>query len=59
MPASAQLRGQPDTASFTLCGAYMSNSIFSSLTPMSIASCVPKRQCSAPTQVFTVRIDLP
>jgi hypothetical protein len=59
MPASAQLRGQPLTASLTLCGEPMPNSIFSSLTPISIERCVPKRQCSAPTQVFTVRMLLP
>ena len=59
MPASAQFRGQPETASFTLWGDHMPKSIFSSLTPMSMERWVPKRQCSEPTQVFTVRMDLP
>ncbi len=55
MPDSAQLRGQPDTASFTLCGAYMRHSAFSSSWPMRVESCVPKRHHSDPTHVFTVR----
>jgi hypothetical protein len=55
MPDSAQLRGQPDTASFTLCGAYMRHSARSSSWPIFVESCVPKRHHSLPTQVFTVR----
>src|SRR3990172_201369 len=52
---SAQLRGQPLTAIFTLCGVHEPQVIFSSLTPMAVESCVPKRHHSLPTQVFTVR----
>src|SRR5947199_9331243 len=55
MPASAQLRGQPDTASFTLCGAYIRHSARSSSLPIVVESCVPKRHHSLPTHVFTVR----
>ena len=55
MPDSAQLRGQPDTASFTLCGAYMRHSARSRSLPICVESCVPKRHHSLPTQVFTVR----
>src|SRR6185312_8579248 len=50
---SAQLRGQPDTASFTLCGCHEPQVIFSSATPMPVESWVPKRHHSEPTQVFT------
>ncbi len=55
MPASAQLRGQPLTASLTLCGAYMRHSARSRSLPICVESCVPKRHHSLPTQVFTVR----
>jgi hypothetical protein len=55
MPLSAQLRGQPDTASLTLCGAYMRHSARSRSCPIFVLSCVPKRHHSLPTQVFTVR----
>ena len=55
----AVARGQPETASLTLCGAYMPNSIFSSFAHVHRQRWVPKRQCSAPTQVFTVRRLLP
>jgi hypothetical protein len=55
MPDSAQLRGQPETASFTLCGAYIRQSARSSSWPMRVESCVPNRHHSEPTQVFTVR----
>ena len=46
--ASAQLRGQPDTASFTLCGAYMRHSARSRSLPSPVESCVPKRHHSLP-----------
>jgi hypothetical protein len=59
MPDSAQLRGQPDTASFTLCGLHMLASIVSRSMPICVLFWVPKRQNSLPTQVFTVRIDFP
>ena len=59
IPASAQLRGQPETASLTLCGAAMRSSAFSSATPSAVESCTPKRHHSDPTQVLTVRIALP
>src|SRR5439155_1834306 len=55
MPDSAQLRGQPDTANFTLCGAYIRHSARSSSLPIVVESCVPNRHQSLPTQVFTVR----
>ena len=55
MPDSAQLRGQPETASLTLCGAYMRQSARSRSLPICVESCVPKRHHSLPTQVFTVR----
>jgi hypothetical protein len=55
MPASAQLRGQPDTANFTLCGAYMRHMARSRSLPIWVLSCVPMRHHSLPTQVFTVR----
>ncbi|MNU00427.1 hypothetical protein D3C72_2435560 [compost metagenome] len=58
MVASAQLRGQPETASFTLCGVQVPQVIRSSLTPRPVLSCVPKRHHSDPTQVFTVRSPL-
>ena len=53
--ASAQLRGQPETASLTLAGVHEPHMNFSSLTPSPVESCVPKRHQSEPTQVFTVR----
>ena len=53
--ASAQLRGQPETASFTLAGVHDPHMNFSSLMPSPVESCVPKRHHSEPTQVFTVR----
>ena len=56
--ASAQLRGQPETAIFTLCGVHDPQSRFSSRMPSPVESCVPKRQKSVPTQVFTVRSPL-
>jgi hypothetical protein len=37
MPASEQFLRQPETASFTLCGAHMANSIFSRFTPRAMA----------------------
>src|SRR5688500_7043806 len=55
MPDSAQFRGQPDTASLTLCGAYMRHSARSRALPIDVESCVPNRHHSEPTQVFTVR----
>src|SRR5438128_10106795 len=55
MPDSAQLRGQPDTASLTLCGAYIRHSARSRSLPSCVESCVPKRHHSEPTHVFTVR----
>src|SRR6185436_1198477 len=57
--ASAQLRGQPDTASFTLCGCHEPQVVRSSLMPRPVESCVPNRHHSLPTQVFTVRSALP
>ncbi len=56
---SAQLRGQPDTASLTLCGAHILKKAFSRSMPIWVESCVPKRHHSEPTQVFTVRSALP
>jgi hypothetical protein len=53
--ASAQLRGQPETASLTLAGVHEPHMNFSSLTPSPVESWVPKRHQSVPTQVFTVR----
>src|SRR4029453_9958372 len=55
IPDSAQLRGQPETASFTLCGAYIRHNARSSCWPIVVESCVPNRHHSLPTQVFTVR----
>ena len=55
MPASAQLRGQPLTAYFTLCGAYMRHMARSRSLPICVLSCVPMRHHSLPTQVLTVR----
>src|SRR5687768_18202754 len=57
--ASAQLRGQPDTAILNLCGIQLPQLIRSILTPSPVESCVPKRHHSDPTQVFTVRSALP
>ena len=53
--ASAQFRGQPETAILTLCGVQEPQSRFSSRMPRPVESWVPKRQKSVPTQVFTVR----
>ena len=55
MPASAQFRGQPLTANFTLCGAYMRHIARSKSLPICVESWVPKRHHSEPTQVLTVR----
>src|SRR3990170_1222838 len=57
--ASAQLRGQPETAILNLCGVHAPQVIFSSAIPMLVESCVPKRHHSDPTQVFTVLSALP
>ena len=56
--ASAQLRGQPDTPDFTLCGVCSPSQSFSISIPRPIESPRPKRQKSVPTQVFTVRTAL-
>ena len=53
--ASEQLRGQPATADFTLCGVCRPSIARSSAMPTPIASPRPKRQKSVPTQVLTVR----
>ncbi len=53
--ASAQLRGQPDTASLSLAGVQEPHMNFSMRMPSPVESCVPKRHQSEPTQVFTVR----
>ena len=53
--ASAQLRGQPETASLTLAGVHEPHMTFSDPMPSPVESCVPKRHQSEPTQVFTVR----
>src|SRR6266852_6514938 len=55
IPDSAQLRGQPETASLTLCGAYIRHSARSRSLPICVESCVPNRHHSEPTQVLTVR----
>ena len=52
---SAQLRGQPDTASFILWGDSMPWNRFSIFTPRVVLSPRPKRQKSVPTQVLQVR----
>src|SRR5476651_2553099 len=57
--ASAQLRGQPDTANLVLCGVQEPQVICSRAIPIAVESCVPKRHHSDPTQVFTVRNALP
>src|SRR5690606_20444610 len=57
--ASAQLRGQPETAILNLCGIQLPQVIRSILTPSPVESWVPNRHHSLPTQVFTVRNDLP
>src|SRR3546814_19902225 len=57
--ASAQLRGQPDTAILNLCGIHEPQVICSVLIPSPVESCVPKRHHSDPTQVLTVRNALP
>src|SRR5450830_339595 len=58
MPDSAQLRGQPDTANLTLCDAHIWSNAFSISIPICVEFCVPNRQNSEPTQVFTVRMPL-
>ena len=57
--ASAQFRGQPDTASLNLCGIQEPQVSCSSLTPRPVESWVPKRHQSEPTQVLQVRSALP
>ena len=52
---SAQLRGQPLTAIFSLAGISSRSNFFSRAMPMPIESWVPNRQKRLPTQVFTVR----
>ena len=56
--ASAQLRGQPTAAIFTLCGVNSCSKRRSISMPALVESCVPKRQNSVPTQVFTMRTPL-
>jgi hypothetical protein len=56
--ASAQFRGQPDTAIFTFAGVHEPHMNFSMRTPSPVESCVPKRHQSVPTHVFTVRSPL-
>ena len=56
---SAQLRGQPDTASFIFAGDSMPWNRDSSSMPSLVESPVPNRQNSLPTHVFTVRKLLP
>jgi hypothetical protein len=56
--ASAQLRGQPDTADFTLWGVYKPSHSRSMSIPRPIESPIPKRQKSLPTHVLTVRTAL-
>ena len=53
--ASAQLRGQPETAILTLAGVHEPHMNFSMRMPRPVESWVPKRHQSEPTQVFTVR----
>src|SRR3546814_7209932 len=48
--ASAQLRGQPDTAILNLCGIHEPQVICSVLIPSPVESCVPKRHHSDPTR---------
>src|ERR1700709_962814 len=55
LDASAQLRGQPETANLTLCGVHEPQHIFSSLMPNPVESWVLKRHHSLPTQVLSVR----
>src|SRR5512142_3081975 len=57
--ASAQLRGQPVTASFSLAGLSRPWNRLSRAIPSAVESPSPYRQNSAPTQVFTVRKLLP
>src|SRR5258708_9946850 len=57
--ASAQLRGQPETAILNLWGIHEPQLIRSILMPCPAESCVPKRHHSEPTQVFTVLSALP
>ena len=59
MLASAQLRGQPETAILNLAGVHEPHVIFSVLMPKPVESWVPNRHHSLPTQVFTVLNDLP
>ena len=56
--ASAQLRGQPTVAIFTLCGVKRFSKRRSISMPAAVESCVPKRQKSVPTHVFTMRTPL-
>ena len=53
--ASAQFRGQPETAILTLAGVHDPHMNFSMRMPRPVESWVPKRHQSVPTQVFTVR----
>src|SRR5215212_9601401 len=57
MPDSAQLRGHPETASLTLCGAYIAQSARSRSLPIWVESWVPKRHHSLPTQVFLLHAE--
>ena len=59
MVASAQLRGQPDTAILNLWGIQLPQVMRSAWMPRPVESWVPNRHQSDPTQVFTVRSDLP
>ena len=52
------MRAQPDTPSFTLAGDHDPHKSRPSFIPKPVESCVPKRQKSVPTQVFTVRSSL-
>src|SRR3546814_4667005 len=53
--ASAQFRGQPDTAILNLCGIQLPHLIRSILPPSPVESCFPQRHHSDSTQVFPVR----
>ncbi|MNL61483.1 hypothetical protein D3C87_1854080 [compost metagenome] len=53
--ASAQFRGQPETAIFSLAGVQEPHMNFSMRMPSPVESWVPKRHQSEPTQVLTVR----
>src|SRR5258708_6313446 len=50
--ASAQLRGQPETPSFTFAGVHEPQRKRSSLTPSPAQSCVPKPHHPPPPEVF-------